>query len=350
MPKIQGKCRIRDMDEKSKHQNLLPIIQQYGDNCMAYSSLQEGLEYEVVEDIGFIAYLTFKHFFWSRKGVKIVLADPLCDKRHYKKLVMHFIAKYTNVIFVQSSDAFASVLNNLGYEVNQFGIETDLLIQDFDLKGKHRSKLRQWRNKCKREGVEVKECPVKSDVENNPDWADNRAAVEKLSNEWVKKKGGHEFTMLTRPLRYEAELDVRYFQAFKNNELIAFSVFDPMYDEDKVIGYYHNIDRVSQTAPHGTGAFILLQAMDVFRDEGKSLISLGMSPLYSIKRTEYNYNNFLHDALWFAYRNLEFLYPFKGNALHKKKFNGTTKRVFFSSTKGNNLWQLFIALKALKLL
>jgi len=337
------------MDVAIKQKILLPIIQQYGTSCMAYSSLQQGLEYEVVDGIGFIAYLTFKHFFWSRKGVKVVLADPLCNKNNYKELVTHFIDKYTDVIFVQSSDAFASVLNDLGYDVNQFGIETDLLIQGFDLKGKHRSKLRQWRNKCNREGVEVRECPVNRDAENGSDWAENRAAVEKLSNEWIKRKGGHEFTMLTRALRYEVEPDVRYFQAFQNNKLIAFSVFDPVYDEGKVIGYYHNIDRVAQSAPHGTGAYILLQAIDVFKKEGKTLISLGMSPLYSIKRTEYNYNNFLHDALWFAYRNLEFLYPFKGNALHKKKFNGTTKRVFFSSTKGNNLWQLFIALKALKL-
>lgn len=309
---------------------------------MAHSVLQEGLEYEIVDDIGFIAYFTFKHFILSRKGVKIVLADPFCEKSHYKKLVTHFIEKYEDVIFIQSSDAFANVLSDLGYEVNQFGIETDLLIKGFDLKGKHRSKLRQWRNKCKREGVEVQESPFDINKE-------NRAAIEKLSNEWVKRKGGHEFTLLSRPLLYEAEPDVRYFQAFKNDELIAFSVFDPMYDGGKVIGYYHNIDRISASAPHGTGAYMILQAMDVFKKEGKTLISLGMSPLYSIKRTEYNYNNFLHNALWFAYRNLEFLYPFKGNALHKKKFNGTTKRVFFSSTKGNNLWQLFITMKALKL-
>lgn len=330
------------MNTVTKQHNLLSMIRQHGSHCMAYSALQDNLEYEHVEGVGFIAYYSFKHFFWSRKGVKIVIAEPISKPSEYHHLVTYFIDKYTDVIFIQSSDALAKVLNDLDYEVNQFGIETEISIQNFDLKGKHRSKLRQWRNKCQREKVEVKESPFDKDEQ-------TLAAVETLSKEWIKRKGGHEFSLLTRPLNYNAEPDVRYFQAFKENQLIAFSVFDPIYAEGKVIGYYHNIDRIAHSAPHGTGVYILLQAMEQFRVEGKKVLSLGMSPLYNIKRTEYNYNNFLHDALWFAYRRLEFLYPFQGNAIHKKKYHGSTKRVFFTSTKGNNLWQLLVALKALKL-
>ncbi len=330
------------MDAKTKQQNLLPIIRQHGNQCMAYSTLQDGLEYEIVEGVGFIAYLSFQHFFWSRKGVKIVLADPMCEEGSYRQLATHFIEKFTDVIFIQVSDVFAKVLNDLGYEVNQFGIETDLFIQDFNLKGKYKSKLRQWSNKCKREKLEVKEKDLDSDAETIAD-------IKALSNEWLSRKGGHEFSMLTRPLCLKAEADVRYFQVFKDNKLVGFAVFDPIYVEGEVVGYYHNIDRISRNAPHGTGVYLILQAMEVFKNEGKNMISLGMSPLYGIKRTEYRYNDFLHEALFFAYKHLEFLYPFKGNAGHKKKFNGSTKRVFFSSTSGNSLWQLLLALKAVKL-
>ncbi len=330
------------MDGINKKVTLFDMLKKYGNHCLAYSSLQDGLYYEHLKDIGYIAYLPFNHFFWSRKGTKIVLADPICDVHHYQKITQYFINKHKDVVFIQASDEFASVLNELGYEVNQFGIETELPIQSYDLKGKHKSKLRQWRNKCKREGVEVRE--VSSVIDNS-----SSGEIQALSDEWVKKKGGHEMTFLTRPLSFDTEPDVRYFQAYKDDELIAVSVFDPMFSNGEVVGYYHNIDRISHLAPHGTSAYIVLQALEVFKKEGKELISLGMSPLYGIKRTEYRYNNFLHDALFFTYKNLEFLYPFKGNAGHKKKFYGTTKRVFFSSTKGNSLWQLLVALKAIKL-
>ena len=322
---------------------LLPVLRQYGRHCMAYSTLQKGLEYEIYEGIGFIAYLSYKHALWCRKGIKIVLADPVCNVSQYQQVTQQFMDTHKDVVFMQASDTFAKVLDSMGYEVNQFGIETELPIIDFDLKGKHRSKLRQWRNKCQREGVHVREVSSVSEGLSN-------TAIQLLLDEWVKKKGGHEFTFLTRPLCFESEPDVRYFQAFnRREELIAIAVFDPMYSQGEVVGYYHNVDRISRVAPHGTSAYVILQAMEIFRAEGKKLISLGMSPLFGIKRTEYRYNDFFHEILFFTFKHLEFLYPFKGNAGHKKKFHGEMKRVFFASTKGNSLWQLLVTLKAIKL-
>ena len=337
--RTSDKAKEQDIVDNTQ-QVLRDYIQQHGKHCMAYSSLQKDLEYEVMEGVGFIAYKSFKHFFWSRKGTKVVLADPVCDEKNNERLVTHFIKKYSNVVFLQASDTLAKLLDSMGYEVNQFGIETELDIQNYTFKGKHRSKLRQWRNKCEREQVVVKEGLFESN---------DLSTIKELSAAWVKRKGGHELTMLTRPLCLQAEPDVRYFSAYQDNNLIGFSVFDPIYSKGKVTGYYHNIDRLDQQAPHGTGAYMLLQAMDIFKAEGKQLISLGMSPLYSIKRTQYRYNNFLHEALFFTFKNLGFIYPFKGNAGHKKKFHGSTKPVFFSSIKGNSLWQLLVALKAIDL-
>ena len=327
----------------SNKTEILPYLKQYGRYSMAYTSLEPEMEYFVVEDIGYIAYISFKHWFWARQERKIVLADPFCDVANYQKLIQLFLKKYPNTIFVQSSKAMAEVLKQENLQINQFGIETEIPLKDFSLKGKHRAKLRQWQNKCKREGVLIKEQPISE--------CENMSEIEALSKQWLKNKKGEEFGFLVRPLRFEEEFDVRYFWAYKGDKLIAMATFDPLYSGGEVVGYYHNIDRLSASAPHGTSASIILEAINTFVAEGKDLVSLGMSPLYlrGGAKHEINHNKFTRKAFWYAFEKLNFIYPFKGNASHKKKFNGNKRFVYISSTRGTGLWQVFVMMKAIKM-
>ncbi len=307
---------------------------------MAYTTLEEGLEYFVVEGMGYIAYISFKHFFWAWKERKVVLADPVCAVSDYDEIVRRFIEKFSDVIFVQASRNLASVLDQQGYQVNQFGIETELPVSNFNLKGKARGKLRQWRNKCQREGVVIREQAVSD--------CGNKEEISALSEAWLKRKGGEEYSFLVRPFRLETEKDARYFWAYQGDRLQGLAVFDPIYHQGRVVAYYHNIDRIADDAPHGVSPSIILQAMEVFAQEGIQYVSLGMSPLYQLGK-DYNYNHFTRDALRYAYDKLNFIYPFKGNASHKKKFNGRKKPVYISSTRGNSLWEVFVMMKAIGL-
>ena len=334
------------MSEQNSYSSsdLYPYFESHGSHCMAYSSLEKDCEYFIVEGMGYIAYISFRHPFWSWKECKVVLADPICDTSNYDEIVKRFIAQYKDVIFVQSSLALAEVLSKQGYQVNQFGVETELDVQHFSLAGKQRSKLRQWRNKCQREGVEYKEQPVKD--------CQNHQEIRALSDNWLKNKGGKEYSFLTRSFRYSDEKGVRNFWAYQDDKLIGFAVFDPIYVAGKVVAYYHNVDRIGDNAPHGVSASLLIYAMEKFKQEGIEYVSLGMSPLYQLMlqyHKAFDYNHFTRDALRYAYDNLNFIYPFKGNSSHKKKFNGSKKPVFFSSTKGNSLWQVFVMMKAIDL-
>jgi len=337
----------------NQKETLFPYLKKYGRHSTAYTSLEPEMEYFVVEGLGYIAYISFKHWFWARSERKIVLADPLCDVKNYQKILHLFLKKYPNVIFVQSSKQMAEALHqgefhHEKFQINQFGVETEIPLHDFNLKGKHRAKLRQWQNKCKREGVSVKEQPI--------DECENIDEIKLLSKQWLSKKSGKkkggEFSFLVRPLRFEREPDVRYFWAYKDNQLIALATFDPMYSDGEVVGYYHNIDRLNASAPHGASASIILEAITVFRKEGKKFVSLGMSPLYLYggARQEMNHNKFTRKAFFYAYEKLNFIYPFKGNYSHKSKFNGVKKFVYISSTKGTSLWQVFVMMKAIKMI
>ncbi|CAA6803407.1 MAG: Unknown protein [uncultured Thiotrichaceae bacterium] len=322
-----------------KHALLWPHLKQCGDQCISYSVLQPELQYFFVQDIGFIAYQQCRHGLFAPFGRTIVLGNPMCSEKHYRWITMRFLEKYPKTIFLQVERNYGEVLQSLGHEVNCFGTETELTLDGFSLAGKARSKLRQWQNGCQRKQVEVRE-------ENFSDV--NLSAITQLSDSWIKRRGGHELRFLTRPFLLHGERDVRLFTAYQGESLLGFAVFDPMYREGEIIGYYHNVDRLAENAPHGTSAYIILKAMDIFRSEKKERVSLGLSPLFRL-REPFTHRKFTADALWFTYHKLNFLYPFQGNASHKKKFNGQQKQVFFSSTQGNSLRELFIIIKALRL-
>ncbi len=328
------------MEKKSA--DLLPYFKQYGSNCMAYTSLEPDMEHFVMDGVGYIAYVSYKHWLWAWKERKIVLADPVCAEEDYQKIFTAFIKKKPNVIFVGVSTEPAKVLEKMGYMVNQFGIETDILLNNFDLGGKKRAKLRQWRNKCEREGVVVREKPI-ADCQNVEE-------IKELSKKWLQNKRGRRVEFLVRPLRFNNEEGVRHFWAHQNGNLIAFAVFDPIYENGEVIGYFHNMDRYKDDVPHGTSVYIILSAIEIFRQEGVQFVALGMSPLClqkGMKNELDSYHLRTRKSFWYAFDKLNFLYPFKGNASHKNKFNGLQKPIYISSTNGMGLKEVFIMIKAI---
>ncbi len=325
--------------------DLYAFFKSYGSHCMAYTGFEPGIRHFLVDGLGYVAHSEYRHWLWARKPRQIVICDPVCAPEHYREVASRFLEKYPQVLFVGVSRKFAEVLQGLGLQVNEFAHETDIPVKDFNLKGKYRAKLRQWQNKCKREGLSVSEVSFS-------DYADKQE-IEKLSKQWLKHKHGENLGLLFRPLRMEKERDVRQFMAFIENKLVGFAVFDPIYSDGKIIAYYHNIDRISDDAPHGTSASIILAAIEVFKKEGIDYIGLGMSPLKLHERQLWElpgFHRFTRKAFWYAFQRLNFLYPFQGNASHKKKFHGITKPVYLSGSNGNNLWEVFIMLKAIGML
>ena len=100
---------------------LIPYLEKYGSHCMAYTSLETELEYFFLDNIGYIAFKRFKDWFWAINERIIVLADPICSEDDKELILDKFLQVHPNVIFVQSSRAFAEILNNKGYQVNQRG-------------------------------------------------------------------------------------------------------------------------------------------------------------------------------------------------------------------------------------
>lgn len=322
-----------------EYEQLAPYLRQYGRGCLSYSMFQAGMKYFIEPDVGFIAYYSFWHPLLAPFGRKIALANPVCAPEHARNLLEKFITQHKRVIVLQCNAENAAHLQDIGHEVNMVGQECELPMP-FRLIGKHRAKLRQWRNKCDREGVVVEERAL-SDCD--------QSEIEALSKAWMQEKGGKELILLTRPFVWADEPDVRCFWARQNGKLIGLAIFDPMYDQGKIVGYYHNFDRITEQAPNGSSAYIILEAMKTLEAEGVKLISLGLMPLY-VLRPHFRQNEFTMRALRYAYSKLNRLYPFKGSIAHKRKFSGRLVPVYFSSTQGNGLREIFILMKAMKMI
>jgi len=300
---------------------LLPYLKMYGNRCMSHSTLQPGLHHALLEPAGYVSWLEINPLHMEKHAV--ILSEPVSSAE--LMLIKKIAAHLGQITLVQIGEDLARTLFNEGYSVYQIGVESELDIQNYSLDGKYKSSLRQWRNKALRSGLTVEEAPLS---------CADRQEVEGLCQDWLKNRGGKELSFLTRPLPAGDEEGVRFFWVRREDELLGFTGFDPIYSNCDIIGYYHNFDRLSSSAVNGTSAFTLLQAMDKFRNEGRKVLNLGLSPLLDIEKG-YSMTGALQRLTHLFYAYGEKVYPFKGNAGHKSKFRGNKKKVFVAS---NAMW------------
>lgn len=315
--------RYLDGNDPGSRPLVTPYLRAFGAHCLSHSTMQEGMHFFFMEDVGYLSYFMASHPILARQPRKIVISNPVCAPGDMERLLAAFLAREALPIFVQVERPCGELLARLGLEVNQIGVETDLPLP-FSLTGNRRGKLRQWRNKALREGVEVFEAPLSS-----MDLKEVRA----LSQDWLSRKGGVELRYLSRPLVYADEPGVRTFFAACQGRVVGLAVFDPMYRDGRIIGYYHNMDRLHRTAPGGTSALIVLTALERFTAEGLEKLALGMSPMCDME-DDLNANRFMASLLS-VFKRCTFLYPFEGNESHKRKFDGSRFKVYAASRKNN---------------
>lgn len=301
-------ANARERSETSKFR--FTKLRSFGRGSLAYSSLQEGLQYFMHEH-GYIAYRQLK----DGKNSVVVLADPICAPEHRREFLDAFLKFKSDPVFLHVTHDTGEILNELGFKVNELGVETFIDIQDFDLVGNKKQQLRQSRNNGRKDGLEVVEL----------DSVDNTTlrAFKKISDDWLKEKvtSDSEMRFIVRPMVYVDELDVRKFVAKLNGEIVGYVIFDPMYENGESIGYIANHLRTNLRRSYSVVDFIILEAMDKFKAEGKKELSLGLSPLAKVDdQGEFTHSKLLAAHFRYAYEKANYLYNFKNLAQHKLKY------------------------------
>lgn len=324
-----------NLDKKVK----LEYVRQYGDHCMAYSTLAEGLSDFVVPGIeGYLSYM-------RDKNVTFLVSDPICPKDSIPKILGEFTDFCRNnksrVIGLEMGQKSFEGLKQSGYIINDFGVEFDLNLKEFSLKGKKMGYIRRRYNMAKREGVvTVESRPSKEDI----------SEIRAISDEWLKYKNhGIELLGLTRPLVLDDEPDVRYFFAKKDGKMLGFVIWDPLYENGKIKGYYHNFVRFKKKVPNGISVLATVDSLIQFKEEGFEMSSLGQSPLHNMENKHGLHSKPLQFILQMLYNYGTVFYPFKGNAFHKEKYRGHPHKVYMAVQRKLPLWEIYKAMKMMKI-
>ncbi|MFC1768219.1 phosphatidylglycerol lysyltransferase domain-containing protein [Nanoarchaeota archaeon] len=331
---------------------IVPLFLQHGTHHFAsHTILQDGLNYFVMDGVGYIAFLDGKF-----GGTQAPLTlGPVCSEENLPDLILGFEEQIRKPIrydpsFFYVDEPTARALHDLGYKVNQCGKTTTLDLTEWNTEGPLKGQLRRSRNKAQKEGITVEEV-LMNDV--------NMGELQRTVDKWMDQKiaGGEEFHFLARPLVYGDELVkgdegilmkrrdglssegsplVRKFIARDNQgEIIGVSVYDPIIKDGEIIGYIESIRRSSIQTAAGIQDVITLHAIDQFRSENRNFFSLGPSVLYKIDdKGEFDFDRFVQWNLEFSYRNWgQTVFNYATLAYHKSIFRGKEEQIYFASRK-----------------
>jgi lysylphosphatidylglycerol synthetase-like protein (DUF2156 family) len=305
-------------------------LREYGNFPLAYSAtFQPGLDY-FGDEGGFLAYKQVGN-------TSFVLSNPLAPIDGCEDLIRRFVSERSDVCFWQASRRVAKILEQIGFCVNEMGIETRIELDGYDFGGPRKRNFRRALNRATCCSYTITERSVSSL---------DREELQTVSERWRLTRGvkNREMTFLTRPAILDDEVDVRKFFTFDQKGCLqAFAFFDPIYEGGKVVGYLCSAKRRLPEADTLVGYAILHHAIRTFQDEGKAVLSLGLSPLCGIEDNELASNRLMSFAFRAVYRSRLFnklIYPLQGFAAHKGAFCGSTEQTFCAFKRGLALSQL----------
>jgi hypothetical protein len=299
------------------------LVRKHGRGALAYSStIGTGLALPIPGNAGFVLCAV--------KGrTAAIIGDPVCGPELLGSAVESFLAYCTTHAYrpaaVQVSRPVADALAQHGGHCNRMGDEAVIDLQFFDtsLSGRAWQKLRRFRNTAKTGGVTVRECSYE-DV--------SPATADEVSRAWLATKlNQRELDFLARPLPLRDEPDVRKFFGFWGEEMVGFVVFDPLYEAERIIGYYADVERYRRS-PNGIHDLILLEAIRVFRDEGHQVLSLGLAPLFHLEDEDHpSASESTRDLLRRMRDEVAPVYNFRGVSQHKTYYNPRWEPTYFYS-------------------
>lgn len=311
---------IQNQSPKGDFERHYESFLQYGNFTMAFATLQPGMDY--FESCGgYIASV-------SSMGKTFVLADPVGPLTQHAQMIGEFLKAHPGAIFCQVAESTAAILSERGWYINELGCDAELCLPTYDFEGPKKSKIRQAAHKIDREGYRVEE-RSSSHV--------NQSELEELSAKWIATKTiHHEARFLIRPFRMGVEPGVRKFFLFnRENEIVAFVVFDPICSNGQTIGYSPSVKRRSSDAPVGAEEAITKFAIERFREEQFQTLRLGLMPLYDVKKSEFGDAWIMRKIFQLLYRYGDhWFYSFKGDADFKHRYRGELSKTYLATPRG----------------
>lgn len=316
---VAPKVPRRDLTDDER----LALVRRHGDFSLAYSTaVQKKLSYFSDGD-GYIAFGTkmSRHF---------ALGDPVVDPAARPAYIKRFVEAAGGAWFVQIGADTARVLAGLGYQVNRLGIDTRLHLPAHDFSGKRNETVRYSERWLTKKGFTLAE-----------DRGDRQQEeIAQLSADWRKERiiKRWEMGFLNRRFSEELGADMRRFILHgPDGRLLAILDFDPLFRDGKIIGYTTSFKRKQVDATPHAEVGLTKFAVDRFREEGLSEVTLGLSPLLDIEPSGFAESNFWRGAFQHAYNSPwvnRSRFNLQGQAAFKRRFHGVEEPTYVAFRKG----------------
>lgn len=320
----------------------LALVRKHGRGVLAYSSTTgTGFALPVAGNAGFVLCAV--------KGrTAAMVGDPVCAPERFDAAVKAFMTYCTGHAYrpaaVQVSRPVADALVRHRGHCNHMGDEAIVDLQRFEtsLRGQRWEKLRRFRNSANAAGVTVRECSY-GDV--------SPARVDQISRAWLSTKlNQRELAFLVRPLPLREEPDVRKFFAFQGGDMVGVVIFDPLYEAERITGYYADVERYRRR-PNGIHDLILLEAIRIFREEGHRVLSLGLAPLFHLEDEDHPSASALTGDLLRRMRDeVAPVYNFRGVSQHKTYYNPRWEPTYFYAQAADGTSEVLDVLSLIGLL
>ena len=303
--------RARLVDQSEQRARLKTLLERYSAPSEEFFKLWPHDKHYFFSQDGnaALAYLT-------KRGVALVLADPVGDSRSFKKLIKEFVllcwANDWQPALIHVDGKYRALYQSAGFHMQLIGQEAFVDVENFCNVVANNKYFRNIRNRFEKESFSF-------EVLTPPHHSAVLERLNAISQDWLSKPGRTErgFVMgyYTEDYVQQCKLAVvrdaaQTIQAFLN--IIPTENFNPS-------EVTYDMLRAAASAPPNSNDFLLYSLLHILNTEGKKTLSLGLSPLVGLDENKKE-DNLISNVLRFAYANGDRFYSFSGLKRFKAKY------------------------------
>jgi Phosphatidylglycerol lysyltransferase, C-terminal len=270
-----------------------------------------------------------------------LMGDPLTPDGGAGKFAESLSAELPGASVFHIEQKTATALCRQGYTICSMGTEPRVSLP-FSTGGKDKSDLRRALNRSVKAGVVVRELDAR-------EFASYEKEIATLNQRWLNNRRSfrREFRFLARPYVGRYQSGERRFVAFADGLAVGLAVYDPVYQDGLVVGYFEAIVRCFTTSLAGVRDHLTITAMRVFAEDSNPAqwVSLGLSPFAPVSTPENlaNSSPVTRLVLSVFYRFGSRVFNCRGLAFHKDRYRGESAPVYFATRRPFPLTALYRA-------
>lgn len=286
------------------------IIADHGRDPMDYFALLPDKRYFFgANGQGVIAYALWRKF-------AVALADPICSAE-MRAVMIHAFSRFCKSQDWQPMFYCAHVANRPMYEEEGFAIfkvgeDARLDVNEFKLEGGKFQNLRTARNKARKNGLTFQWYDAKPQIDHGLE-----AQLQLLSNGWLSRKHGGEMTFDLGS--FSLDFIREQGAAIVRNTEGRIETFATWLPFAQGTGRCLDIMRGREEA-RDVMDFLIVEALEHFKAQGVTVISLGNAPLANVDAIEGEIESRRERAVQFLFENFDQIYGYKKLFRFKHKY------------------------------